>query len=181
MPTIGLRSRVTLVVAAIAALAVAAPSPAGVRNLTVDRGVVQSITPTQIVLRELDGSVVALAVDASTRVLLNGAPARLRQIKPGFVATVVHDGTLPARVIRAFGRVGPVVDRGVVVSRGAGLLTVQRADGSQVTVRLTVETIVRWRNGTPARRAAIRPGRLVEVTHTAKGVARLVVLDGRRA
>jgi hypothetical protein len=180
MPTSGLRSGV-VVVAAIAALAVACPSPAAVRDLTTDRGVVQSIAPTQIVLRELDGSMVTLAVDASTRVVLNGAPARLRDVKPGFVAAVVHDGSQPARVIRAFGRVGLVVDRGVVVSRGAGLLTIQRADGSQLTVRLTPATVVRWRNGTPARRAAIRPGRRVEVTHTLEGVARLVVVDGRRA
>jgi hypothetical protein len=181
MRTIYLRRGTTLVVAAIAALAVASGSPAAARDLTVDRGVVQSIAPTQIVLRELDGSMVTLAVDGSTRVLLNGVPARLRDIRPGFVAAVVHDGSQPARVIRAFGRVGLVVDRGVVVSRGAGLLTIQRADGTQLTVRLTAETVVRWRNGVLARRATIRPGRRVEVTHTLKGVARLVVVDGRAA
>ena len=97
----------------VATLTVAGTANASSTSLTIDRGVVQSVSQAQIVLRELDGSSVSLAVGPNTRVLLNGLPAQLGDIQPGFVAAVTHNGARPARVVRAFGRVAPVIDRGV--------------------------------------------------------------------
>ena len=54
-------------------------------------------------LRELDGSTASLAVGPKTRVKVNGLLATLTDIRPGFVATVVHNGAKPAQVVRAFG------------------------------------------------------------------------------
>src|ERR1051325_1604121 len=117
----------TLVASLLGALALAGTADAGASALTTDRGVVQSVSPTQIVPRELDGSVVPLAVGPRTRVLLNGAPSRLRDIRPGFVAAVVHNGSAPARAIKAFGRAATVVvDRGTIDSYQPPLLTVRR-------------------------------------------------------
>ena len=52
-------------------------------------------------------------------------------------------------------------------------------DGSSLTLRITPRTRVRL-NGSAATTAAIRPGRLARVTHTADGKAQLVQLVGRR-
>jgi hypothetical protein len=167
------------IVVAVAALAFAATAGAGSGGLTVDRGIVQFVSSSQIVLRELDGSSVSLAVDGSTVVRLNGLPAGLAEIQPGFVAAVLHSGPRPARAIRAFGRVATSVDSGVIASVEPGRFALRRADGSLITLRTTPSTRVRL-NGRPATTAAIRPGRLARVTHTSDGRARLVQLVGRR-
>lgn len=170
--------RLALLVVCLASLVFAGTAGAGLRELTIDRGIVQSVSPTEIVLRELDGSSVALPVNGDTRVLLNGSPAQLADIQPGFVAAVAHNGTRPARLIRAFGRVAANADRGVITSVSGRQFTLRRADGSQLTLRITPSTRVRL-NGFPATAAAIRPGRLARVTYTAGGKAKLVQLVGR--
>ena len=171
--------RLVVLVACFATLGVAGTATAAVREVEIDRGVVQSISTTQIVLRELDGSSVALAVSSATQVLLNGSPAQLTDIRPGFVAAVAHNGARPARLIRAFGRAAANVDRGVVASVSGRQFTLRRADGSLLTLRITPSTRVRL-NGFPATAAAIRPGRAARVTYTADGKAKLVQLAGRR-
>jgi hypothetical protein len=171
--------RLAVLVACLATLVLAGTASAGLRDLTVDRGVVQSVSGTQIVLRELDGSSVTLTVNGTTRVLLNGSPAQLTDIRPGFVAAVAHNGARPARVIRAFGRVATNVDRGVIASVSARQFVLRRADGSLLTLRITPSTRVRL-NGFPATPAAIRPGRLARVTYAPDGKAKLVQLAGRR-
>ncbi len=170
--------RLAVLVACLATLALAGTANAGLRDLTIDRGVVQSVSSTQIVLRELDGSSVALTVNGTTRVLLNGSPAQLTDIRPGFVAAVAHNGPRPARLIRAFGRVAAIVDRGVIVSTSPRQFVLRRPDGSLLTLRVTPSTRVRL-NGLPATPAAIRLGRLARVTYTADGRAKLVQLVGR--
>lgn len=170
--------RLALLVACLATLSLAGTASAGLRDLTIDRGIVQSVSASQIVLRELDGSSVALAVNDTTRVLLNGAPATLTDIQPGFVAAVAHNGPRPARVVRAFGRVATTVDRGVIASASAKQFTLRRADGSLLALRITPSTHVRL-NGFPATPAAIQPGRFARVTYTADGKAKLVQLFGR--
>jgi hypothetical protein len=163
----------------VATVVLSGTAGAAVRELEIDRGIVQSVSTTQIVLRELDGNSVALAVGSATRVLLNGFPAQLSDIQPGFVAAVAHNGPRPARVIRAFGRVAANVDRGVIASVSGRQFVLRLADGSLLTLRVTPSTRVRL-NGFPATPAAIRPGRLARVTHTADGRAKLVQLVGRR-
>ncbi len=171
--------RLVVLVAALAGLVLAGTASAGLRDLTIDRGIVQSVSASQIVLRELDGSTVALAVDSATRVFLNGSPAQLTDIQPGFVAAVAHKGTQPARAVRAFGRLAASVDRGVIASVSGRQFVLRLVDGSSLTLRITVRTRVRL-NGFAATAAAIYPGRLARVTHTTDGKAQLVQLVGRR-
>ena len=166
--------------ALLATISLAGTATAAPGGLTIDRGVVQSVSPSRIVLRELDGSTVGIAVGPRTRVLLNGLPAVLSDVRPGFVAAVAHDGSAPARVIRAFGRVQTTIDRGVVVSVSGRTFTIRTLDGAPLTFQITARTRVRVR-GLPATFAAIQPGRLVEVTHTPRGEAIRVAVRGRRA
>jgi hypothetical protein len=171
--------RLVVLVPCLASLALAGTAGAAPRDLTIDRGVVQSVSATQIVLRELDGSLVALAVNGATQVLVNGSPAQLADIQPGFVAAVAHNGSRPARIVRAFGRVAATVDRGTIASVSPGQLVLRRADGSLLTLRITTATRVRL-NGLPATPAAIRRGQLARVTYLPGGNAKLVQLVGRR-
>jgi hypothetical protein len=163
-----------------AALSLAGTASAAPRELTIDRGVVQSVSASRIVLRELDGSTVAISVGTRTRVLLNGLPAMLSDIQPGVVAAVAHNGSDPARVIRAFGRIQPIVDRGVVLSAFLREVVIRTPDGRSLTFRVTARTRIRWR-GLPATMAAVRPGRFVEVAHTKGGVAIRIAVRARRA
>jgi hypothetical protein len=163
----------------VAALAFAGGTAASTRALEIDRGVVQSVSPTTIVLRELDGSSVALAVAPSTRIRVNGFAATLADIDPGFVAAVTHDGNAPAVLIRAFGRPTVVVDRGRIVSFAVRRLTIRAESGQTLTFRVTARTRILWR-GVPATRAALRPGRFAVVSHTPAGEALRVAVRPRR-
>ena len=170
----------TVLAALAAALSLAGTAGAATRELTIDRGIVQSVTPTRIVLRELDGNTIAIAVNAETAVLVNGLPATVLDIQPGFVAAVSHRGRNPALLIRAFGRIQPIVDRGVVLSASPRALVIRTLDGSSLTFHVTPRTRIRW-HGLPATMAAVRPGRVVEVAHTHAGVAIRIAVRARRA
>ena len=163
-----------LLTVASAVLALALPA-AGIASsaTTTDRGVVQSVDAQQIVLRALDGSVVSFAISSSTRVKLNGVRVSLAEIKPGFVAAVVHDGGAPAFVIRAFGKPASVTDRGVVTSLTKSAITLQTGSGATITVSLDASTQFR-RLGLPAKRFVARAGALVAVTHASDAPARVV-------
>jgi hypothetical protein len=154
---------VVLVVPGLAAARAAAP--------TIDRGVVQSVSATEIVLRALDGSLVQLAVGPLTTVRLNGAPSHLAALRPGFVAEVTHRGDRPAGLVRAFGRV-KVEARGVVTVLSVTTIEVRTAAGT-VTIPLTSTTRFR-RHGLPVKRAAAGPGALVTVVHDEGGPARVI-------
>ena len=162
----------------MATLSLAGTAAAAPRAPQIDRGIVQSVSADQIVLRELDGSTAALAVGPATRVLVNGLPATLADVEPGFVARVTHDGQAPARAVLAFGRVQLTVTRGVVTSVTALVLAVRTAGGESVTYRMTARTKIRLR-GLPAPLALLRPGRVVDVTHTRGGEARRIALRPR--
>ena len=173
--------RSPVIVIAVLALALPAGGIAATGDATTDRGIVQSVGPGQIELRALDGSVLSFAVSPTTRVKLNGARVSLADIRPGFVATVTHDGGAPAVVIRAFGKPAHVIDRGVVTALTKSAITLQVAGGATVTVSLDSST--RFRGfGLPARRFLARPGALVAVTHAIDAPAKVVnVLKRARA
>src|SRR5437660_114208 len=57
------------------ALVAAAPASAAQRGLITDRGIVQSISPLQLVLRSLDGSTLVFQIRPKTVILVNGQPA----------------------------------------------------------------------------------------------------------
>ncbi len=164
-----------LVVAVSVALAIAVPAVAGAAPaaLRLDRGVVQSVSATHIELRALDGSVVSLTIGPRTRIRLNGSPSSLTRIRPGFVAEVLHRGAKSAAVVRAFGTVPAVVDRGIVTALTATSITLQTDEGVEVTVPLGRTTRF-LRRGRPVSSLAAGAGARVTVRHPEGGAARLV-------
>jgi len=66
------------------------PSRSLPSHVRTDRGIVQSVSATGLVLKTLDGGAVAVRVDAKTRVSVNGKPASLPEVEPGFVAVVAY-------------------------------------------------------------------------------------------
>jgi hypothetical protein len=165
--------RLLTVVIAVLALALPAVGVAAASDVTMDRGVVQSVGSAQIVLAALDGSVVTFAVSPKTRVKLNGVRVSLADIRPGFVATVTHNGTKPAVLIRAFGKPARVTERGVVTALTKSAITLRAVGGAIVSVSLDTSTRFRFL-GLPAKRFLARPGARVAVTHTVDGPAKVV-------
>jgi hypothetical protein len=74
-----------------------AAQPAGRAN-----GIVQSVTPKTVVVKELDGSSVTVPVASSTRVFVDGRRASLADVAPGFVASASWKSGRPARELEAF-------------------------------------------------------------------------------
>jgi len=162
-----------LVVILLALVAVA-PASAG-RGASVDRGVVQSISTTQIVLRGLDGGTHSFGIAPRTQVLLNGVSASISAIQPGFSAAVTHTAAGKATVIRAFGKPRAVkqTDKGVIVSVAPTLLVLRQADGTKVSVSVGPQTSVIL-DDVPATLAELRPGYLAAVLHYGAQPAREV-------
>ena len=128
--------------------------------------------PSAVVLRALDGVDVEVAVGPGTRIRLNGLPATLADIRPGFVAETVHYGVKPAIRLRAFGRVEPVTERGrLVVVRDSAL--VLRTGAGRVRIPLTGATLVR-RQGRLVAVRILRVGMRVEITRSGDGSADMV-------
>ena len=152
------------------ALALAAPVAAlSARGPQTERGVVQSVNASQIVLRALDGSTVSVRLLPSTRVRLNGAKASVSDISPGAVAEVTTDRKGRAVLIRAFASQpstpATVTESGVVTQVTKSSLSYTTADGSAHTVTLDGNTRVRQGGGS-SKRNALRPGAAVQVTRT---------------
>jgi hypothetical protein len=167
-----------LLAAAVALLAVSAPAAAADR--VVERGIVQSIDSTAIVLRALDGTDVAIRLGPVTRFRLNGRAATVEDIHPGLVAEVVTIGPGPALVVRAFGDVERAAVRGVVLRIGSRGLLIRRASGRSVRIAINARTTV-WHGGTRRGLRAVRPGMRVDVYRAAAGVARVIVIRSAAA
>lgn len=172
--------RLLTAVAAVLALAIPAAALSAPAELTNDQGIVQSVDATRIEVRALDGSVASFAVSGATRVRVNGRPARLTDIRPGYVATITHNGDRPAVLIRAFGRPAMVTSRGVVISLARTAITIG-SDAGPVTIPLDSGTVFRFRGG-PGFRWQARPGALVVVKYRDGSPAKSVnVLKPARA
>jgi hypothetical protein len=165
--------KTAFVLLAFVALVAAGPAPAADR--VVERGIVQSIDPSAVVLRALDGTNVTVPLKPLTRYRLNGRDATLADIRPGFVAEVVGGGGGRAVVVRAFGRVERQVDRGVLARVVARAIVVRRGPGDTVRLPVTARTAV-WRNGARVPVRVLRPGMRVEVTTAPNGSARVIVI-----
>ena len=165
--------RAVAVVGAILALVLPAAANAGSSAKFVDEGVVQSVGQGQLVLKALDGSVLTFTVTAGTKVRLNGTPAAVTAIAPGFVATVVHDKRAVASQIRAFGTLTPVTARGVVAAVTPRAITVRVAGGATLTLKVDRTTRFRFK-GQPVGRGLARPGATVAITHAADQTALVV-------
>jgi hypothetical protein len=70
-------------------------------TLIYDRGRVQSVSPTTVVLKERDGSVVSVPVSPATSVRVNGQPATLSQVKRRMQATTIRVDGGAATQLRA--------------------------------------------------------------------------------
>ena len=166
--------RLLTVIVALVALAVPAAALAGPRAKGAERGVVQSVDSSQIVLRVLDGEVVTFSIVPRTVVRLNTRHAMIADIRPGFVARVVHDAKAHALVIEAIGaRVAATTDRGTVTSVSRTAITLRLAGGGSVTLALDAGTRFKF-HGVPSRRLLVRPGAKVAVTHNADAPATVV-------
>ena len=162
-----------MLVAAFAALAAAAP--AGAADGLVERGIVQSVGPAEIVLRVLDGTVVTVEVGPATRVRLNGRAATLVAIRSGLVAEAVTVGDGPALVIRAFGRVSQGGVVGELVRIGPRALVVRRDTGARLRIAVTLRTRA-WRGSDRVAIRTLRPGMRVQVVRAPNGTARVVLV-----
>jgi hypothetical protein len=164
-----------LVLVCLFVLAAAAPAGAARVGLTTDRGILQSVSPLQLVLRSLDGSTLVFQIKPRTVILVNGQPATVSALQAGFAATVVHDALGRAHEIRAIGqkRAERQIDKGVVVSVSPSLLVLKQSDGSVVSVQLSPRTVVTL-DGLLARITDLRPGDLVAVLHYGSAPAREV-------
>ena len=89
----GLKRRVGVALALVTlagALATAAPahrddhgSPGPAQS---HQGVVQAVNPSGVLLKQLDGSLVTVPVDGRTRILVNGRPGLLRDVRQSNIA-----------------------------------------------------------------------------------------------
>ena len=157
------------------ALVAAAPASAAQRGLITDRGIVQSISPLQLVLRSLDGSTLVFQIRPKTVILVNGQPATVFAIQVGFAASVAHDADGRAHVIRAVGqkRAERQIDKGVVVSVSPTVIVLREANGGIVSILVGPKTVVTL-GGLPARITDLRPGDLAAVLHYGTAPAREV-------
>jgi hypothetical protein len=121
-----------------------------------DQGVVQSVSANAIVLKELDGSSVSVPVNAQTRVLVDGRPALLREVKPGFVAIAKWKDGKPAHDLRAFDLASDTIVQSVL----AHAVVVTSAGGGTVTIKVNAKTRV-FIDGKPAKLNDVKPGFIV--------------------
>ena len=124
------------------------------------RGIVLSVSARAVVLKELDGSTVSVPVDAKTRVLVDGQPASLRAVKPGFVVFAEWRAGNATRELQALN----AADVGVVESVSADAVVVQEARGSTVTIPVDAKTRVSV-DGKPASLRDVKPGYYTVVTN----------------
>jgi hypothetical protein len=174
-----MRTRLTLLsICLIGALLAAGAASARTAGAVLDRGIVQSVSAGQVVLRALDGRTITITVGPKTRVYLNDNPAPLSSIQPGYVAGALHDGSKAAVYIKAVGRVPLSVDKGVITSVSSGSLTLRTGAGT-VTVTLGTATNVML-NGQPSSVNDLRPGYAAEVTHRGSDPALQIRAVGRK-
>lgn len=167
------------VIVAVLAAALVAPGVASAGSrLERDRGVVQSVSDTELVLRALDGTLVPLAVGPATKVKLNGRSSLLAALKPGFVAEVVHRGPRPALLVRAYGASRRLVVRGVVLALAPDAIEVETAPGSSVSIPLAKATRF-LRGDRLVRPPAAERGARVSVVREEDGPALVVRVLGR--
>lgn len=128
----------------------------------------QSVSANGLVLKTLDGSTITVAVDAHTRVLVDGRPASLQDVRPGFVAVVTERGKSgQAAEVDAFATSSgtpssskPVV--GLLRSVSHNEVVLIGLDGKSLTVAID-ETTHLFLDGQRASLSRIRPGFVVVV------------------
>jgi hypothetical protein len=156
--------------------ALAAASPAAAADRVVDRGIVQSVAPSAIVLRALDGTEVTVPVGTATRVRLNGRTATLAAVSPGLVAEAIRARSGTAIALRAFGRASGRVESGRIVRVRPRALVLRRGPGDTVRILVSARTVV-WRGTRTADAGVLRRGMQVTVAVSPVGAARVVLVQ----
>jgi hypothetical protein len=64
------------------------------------QGVVQALSGSVVVVRQLDGSAVSIAIDRKTKVTIDGRPDKISDVKPGFVLLTTVKTGQPAASLR---------------------------------------------------------------------------------
>ena len=64
------------------------------------QGVVQSVSASAVVVRQLDGSAVSAAIDRRTKITIDGRPGKIGDVKPGFVLVTTVKAGQPASTLR---------------------------------------------------------------------------------
>ena len=70
-------------------------------TLIYDRGRIQSVSPSALTLREVDGSTATIPLVPETRVLIGGRPAAVTDLRRGMTAVTLRIDGGPARQVRA--------------------------------------------------------------------------------
>jgi hypothetical protein len=107
-------------------------------------GTVDSVGSDSITLKKKDGGTVTIAVNADTKIRVNGKPGALSDVEAGYGAIVRRtsaDG--PAAAVNAYQpRAHKLLVHGVVDSVGSDSITLTGRDGTPVTVGVTTQTII---------------------------------------
>jgi hypothetical protein len=64
------------------------------------QGVVQSVSSSTVLVKQLDGSAVVVPIDRTTQIFVNGKPARVSDVKRGYVLIASFQAGRPASVLR---------------------------------------------------------------------------------
>jgi len=121
------------------------------------QGVVQFLTPTAVVVKELDGSSVSVPVDQGTQVLVNGTLAVLGDVEPGFVAIASWTGNNPAQELETFNSSSATTTGVEIVQSILPNAVVLTVGGSTTTIQVNAKTHV-FVNGKPAKLQDVKPG-----------------------
>ena len=146
-------------------------------------GIVQAVRPHGVVVRQLDGRKLFVGVGARTAVTVNGSPATLADLRPGFVVAFTARANGMALTLRASNPSGGAASTpkaGTVQSVSADAVVVTGPNGGTVTIAVAPRTKVVL-NGSPVTIGEIAAGdRLVKVGGNASGQRPAHVLRFRR-
>jgi Domain of unknown function (DUF5666) len=152
----------------IASFAVIA-SPAGAKKGKAHAfaGVVQSVGTDSITVKPRKGDPVTVQVNGDTKIVVNHKAGKLADIEVGYRALIKGKRGEPAKAIRAYEvpAAGTVV-AGKVTSTGGDSITLQKRDGSSVTIGVTPDTKILV-NGKAATLADVETGYHAVVRRTA--------------
>jgi hypothetical protein len=142
----------------VAKLNAARPGP-----LVKGTGIAQAVRAHAVIVRQLDGSTIRVAVGPRTAVFVDGARSSLDQVKPGFVVSFAIRLGRPAIEVRARSISKPAAGAAsgpTVQSVSADAVVVTRPNGSTGTLAVGSRRV--FLDGSPVALSAIQPGDVVQ-------------------
>jgi uncharacterized Zn-binding protein involved in type VI secretion len=64
------------------------------------QGVVQSVSGSAVVVRQLDGSTVSVGINRNARITVDGRPGKISDVKPGYVLVTTVKAGEPTAALR---------------------------------------------------------------------------------